>query len=199
MGRQRGFTLLELLVALSIFGLVSVMAFTGLDSSLKARQTTEAQSERLIRLQKAFNLMREDFEQALPRPVRDQQGDLLPQSAFQQEGEGVSFTRGGRANPLGLKRSSLERVGWGLRDGKLTRIRWQALDQPFEPKAEELPLLEDIDELRFRFMGADKRWQEQWPPVSNQPNAGPQLPLAVEVTLETKDLGEIVRIFLLPF
>lgn len=197
MTRNRGFTLLELLVALSIFGLVSVMAFSGLDAALSARESTERQAERLIQLHKAFNLMREDFEQAVNRPVRDQLGDRDDKSALVAFEGAVVFTRGGRPNPLNLPRSSLDRVGWGLKDGKLMRSRWRSLDQPMEPEVGEYDLLDKVKRLQFRYLAADKRWIEQWPPV-NQTN--PQgLPHAVEVTLELEDLGSLTRIFVLPF
>lgn len=196
--RSTGFTLLELLIALSIFALISVVAFTGLQSSIDSRERTTAHADRLIRIQKAFNFLRQDLEQAVPRPVRDQLGDLDPTNAFEQVPDGMVFTRGGRRNPLGLERSSLERLGYRLQDGRLVRSRWAALDQPPEPRVEELPLLEDVDAVSFRFLGPDKRWVEQWPPVNSAGQAA-ELPQAVEVTLELPDYGSINRIFLLPY
>ena len=47
-----GFTLLELLVALSIFALISAMAYGGLQSVMTQQQQTGARSERLADLQK---------------------------------------------------------------------------------------------------------------------------------------------------
>ena len=183
-----GFTLLELLIALSIFALISVIAVTG----------TNAQADRLIEIQKAFHFLRQDLEQAVPRAVRDQRGDRDPRTAFEQVLDGIVFTRGGRSNPLGLERSSFERVGYGLKDGALIRSRWLVLDQPPDPAVEELPLLGKVTALSFRFLGADKRWVEQWPPLdTNSPD--PELPHAVEVTLELADYGTIHRIFVLPF
>lgn len=196
--RSRGFTLLELLVALSIFALISVVAFTGLQSSLDSRERTTAQADRLIEIQKAFNFLRQDLEQVVARSVRDQLGDRNAQNAFEQTLDGIVFVRGGRDNPLGLPRSSMERIGYALQDNALVRSRWRALDQPSEPEIDELPLLEDVEELSFRFLAADKRWVEQWPPA-NVGETGSLLPLAVEVRLELADYGALNRIFLLPY
>lgn len=195
---EQGFTLIELLIALSIFALISVIAFTGLQASIESRERTNLRADRLAEIQKAFNFMRQDLEQAVPRPVRDQMGDLDPKSAFQLEFDGIVFTTGGRNNPLGIERSSLERLGYGLKDDTLIRSRWLALDQPPDPSIEELPLLTDVTELSFRFLGPDKRWVEQWPPLtSDTPFA--ELPQAIDVVLELVDFGRINRIFLLPY
>jgi general secretion pathway protein J len=198
--RQRlgGFTLIELLVALSIFGLVSLIAFSGLDSSLKSRERIEQQADRLSQLQKSFHLMRQDFEHAVPRAVRDQLGDLNPKNAFVPVENGLLFTRGGRENPLNIKRSNMERIGWGIKENKLVRARWQALDQPNEQIIDEVAYLEDVEALSFRYMGEDRRWIEQWPPL-NTLDQGPELPRAVEINVTLSDLGDISRIFLLPF
>lgn len=196
--RRRGFTLIELLVAISIFGLVSLIAFSGLESSLRTRERVEAQSERLSQLQKSFHLMRQDFEQAVPRTVRDKLGDPGQNNAFLQVQNGVLFTHGGRENPLNLARSNMERIGWGIKDGKLVRARWQALDPAFEEVIDEVAYLEDVEEFRVRFLNDERRWLEQWP----APNAGPDappLPRAVEVNVTLKDMGTITRVYVLPF
>ena len=72
--RQRGFTLLELLVALAIFALVSVMAYGGLASVLDQQFATDEIAGQLARLQKTYLLLQRDFEQLVPRPVRDEYG-----------------------------------------------------------------------------------------------------------------------------
>ena len=48
--KQNGFTLLELLVELGIFALLATMAYSGLDSVMKARQVTNQHADRLSHL-----------------------------------------------------------------------------------------------------------------------------------------------------
>src|SRR5690606_2343786 len=111
----------------------------------------------LIELQRAFNILRQDLEQAVPRAVRDQMGDFAPKNAFQQTLDGIAFTRAGRSNPLGLERSSLERLGRGLRDAALVRRRWIALDQSTDPLLEAPPLLHGVLSPSVRFLGTDRQ------------------------------------------
>lgn len=195
--RTAGFTLLELLIALSIFALVSVIAFSGLQASIDSRERTTIQADRLVAIQKAFNFMRQDFEQAVNRPVRDQLGQLDPQNAFQTALDGIALTRAGRY-VYQFERSSLERIAYGVKDGKLIRGRWDAVDPSNEPNIDELELLEDVESVAFRFLTADKEWVEQWPPLNTGGQAA-QLPHAVDVALELADYGAINRIFVLPY
>ena len=58
-----GFTLIELVVALAIFALLSVMAYSGLRLVLDARERTAQQAERLATLQLAFTVIGRDLEQ----------------------------------------------------------------------------------------------------------------------------------------
>jgi general secretion pathway protein J len=67
-----GFTLLEMLVALAIFALLSVMSYGGLRSVMEQQAATELEAEQLGQLQKIYLLMQRDFEQAVPRAVRDE-------------------------------------------------------------------------------------------------------------------------------
>ena len=198
--RQAGVTLLELLVALSIFVLIGVAAYTALFSVLDARAATERQSERLAAVQYAVGALADDLRQVVDRPVRSiQPGERGPLVA--QPGSDVLFrvTRGGWPNPAGLPRSTLARVQWSLADDRLERS-WRARPDALavvEPTRRVL--LRDVEAVRLRFLperGADD-WTDRWPPL-NVPPGGVGLPRAVEVTLELADWGEITRLFELP-
>lgn len=192
MRRQRGFTLLELLVALAIFGLVSAMAYGGLQSVLAARDQTRQQAARLAALQKAFLIMEGDLRHTVDRPVRDSFGQEQP--ALLGDLTGLSLTRTGRPNPLDLERSYLARLKYYAEDGKLVRVLWPALDQPYEPEPREAALLDGVQALDFRFLNDNGRWLAEWPPAGTAPGAA-VLPRAVEATVELEDLGTVTRLY----
>ncbi len=191
-----GFTLLELLVALAIFALLAAMAYGGLRSVLEARASSDAAAARLARLQSTLLMLERDLSQAVDRGVRDAYGD--PQPALVGDDGGLELTRGGYLNPLGGPRSDLQRVAWRLRDGALERADWKVLDRAQDSTPYTAPLLRNVRALHLRFLDARHRWQPSWPPPADGRTAAAGLPLAVEVTLELKDWGTLVRLLPLP-
>jgi len=195
---SRGFTLLEMLVALAIFGLIAVMSYSGLSAVLNQQSQTEAAAERLSELQKTYLIMQRDIEQMVPRPIRDEFGD--EQAPLVGE-DTLRFTRGGWSNPVGYPRSSLQRVGYGYVDEQLTRYSWAVLDRAQDSQPLEQPLVEQVEGMEIRYLAANDEWQEQWPAAVTAGNTEEQpaeLPKAVEVTIEHAEFGPIVWFFQLP-
>ncbi len=192
---QHGFTLLELLVALAVFAIMSVAAYSGLRSVLFTKASVEAQAQRLAKVQMAFYFLERDIEQILPRHIRDEYGQTQP--ALQSggsSGELITFTRAGWDNPIGQPRANLERLAYRLEETRLLRLHWNSLDRgsPEEPRA--TPLLDEVKEVKMRFLGAEEAWQTEW----GTPENVDALPRALEVSVTLNDWGEITRLFLLP-
>jgi general secretion pathway protein J len=75
--RPRGFTLVELLVAISILAIVAVLGWRGLDSIVRARKALTQQMETTRGMQLAFAQMQSDCEHIVQRDVVDQRPYLL--------------------------------------------------------------------------------------------------------------------------
>ncbi|MCU0806914.1 MAG: type II secretion system minor pseudopilin GspJ [Candidatus Contendobacter sp.] len=119
----RGFTLLELLVALAVFSIMAVAAYGGLRNVLYTRAAVEEQNRRLAAVQLAVYRLEQDIEQAVPRGIRDEYGE--PQGALlggALADDRLTLTRTGWDNPLGQPRANLQRVAYRLRDGRLWRL-----------------------------------------------------------------------------
>lgn len=191
-----GFTLLELVVAIAIFGLMSAMAYGGLNSVLKTRDHADKQADRLAEVQKAFTILGRDVAQAANRQVRDNYGsDMLPLLGGGYGSTALEMSRSGRRNPMGQTRSSLQRVGYLLADGELQRQSWAVLDRSIDTEPQTARLLTKVKTVELRFMNKDYEWEPQWPSISAVPGDSPTLPRAVEITLELEDWGRLVRIF----
>ena len=195
---HRGFTLLELLVALAIFSLIAVMAYGGLETVLRQQARTEENAESLAALQKTYLIMQRDIEQAVPRAIRDEFGDsqapLIGTSLFQ-------FTRSGWNNPANHPRSTLQRVGYSLEDRQLIRYAWQVLDRAQDSAPTRQPLAADIESMQVRYLDDTGNWQEQWPPLqagSNPATTPTDFPRAIEMTLEHARFGTLTWLFQLP-
>jgi general secretion pathway protein J len=193
--RAAGFTLLELIVVIAIFAVLAVMAYGGLSSALTARERVLESLERTAALQKAYARLRNDFQQLRARSSRDPYGE--PQPALRLlEDDAVEFTRSGWRNPLAQPRSALERVAYRLDDDqRLVRTSWRAVDRAQNAPVSEAVVLEQVTELRWRFLdGAE--WRDAWPaPTTTGTPTLQAVPRAVELTLALKDLGEVRLLF----
>ena len=195
--RKNGFTLLELLIALGIFSLVSVMAFSGMRAVQDSNEQVQQVSKELSKLQVAFLLMGRDMQQAVARSIRDDFGDV--QAALTGSGSGfgnmLEFTRAGWVNPLGQQRSTMQRVAYGLKENNLVRISWLMLDRAQGSEPLEAVLLKDVKGFELRFLNLESQWVSEWPPqVFGEDEVAPSLPKAIEVTLEMEGWGKLVRL-----
>jgi len=195
---QRGFTLLELVVAMSIFAVLAIMAYGGLDQVLRARDVSERVMNRVTELQMAWSLIERDLEQAMPRPIRDGFGD--PQPALIGGGDTlVELTRGGWPNPLRRPRGTMQRVAYALDGDTLQRWSWNVLDRAQDSEARKTDLIEKVESAELRFRDQDGEWGAQWPPSTTTTSAQvavPLLPSAIEMALEIEGIGRITRLFL---
>jgi len=185
MRRQYGFTLLEMVIAIGIF-------------ALNTRAHADEQADRLAQLQKAFTIISRDLEQAIDRPVRDNYGDEQPPITGGGYGSAIlTFSRSGRANPMGLQRSHLQRIGYMVSEGQLMRQMWPVLDRSVDTAPFEGVLLDKVKQVDLRFMDENHDWQPQWPPANNGNPAQvtPDMPHAVEVTVDLEDWGRVRRVF----
>lgn len=206
MRRAKGFTLVELVVVLGIFSVMSVLAYGGLRSVLTARERVTESLERTADLQKTYLRMRGDFQQLRDRPIRDEFAQVRPAVEGLDSLPGtpvIEFTRAGWRNPTDQARSTLQRVGYLVDDKqRLIRLGWPTLDRVERPEPGKTVLLDKVKALRFRYLDRGGAWHERWPDAAVSAAASPGTPAppgsglrAVEATLELEDLGEIRWLF----
>lgn len=204
MKQVRGFTLIELMVALTITAIIMVIAYGGLRTITINEDHSRAADKRLRQVQLAMSIMQQDFAQLEPRPVRDGLGGVQPPLlAGPQNVPPIIFTRGGWSNPLGLTRSTEQRVAYSLEDGKLMRSWWPELDGQAQVVPAKEALLEGVDSVKIQYMDAtSKTFQDVWPSTQSSagstgvaaPTVSSPLPIAVSITLTLKDMGDVTRI-----
>jgi general secretion pathway protein J len=213
--RSRGFTLVELLVALFITAILFAMGYGALSQALTSRKEVDEQSARLTAVQQAMRVMEQDLELMQPRPARDPLGNgyeaavVVSQNASSPASAAdsstttqalplLSFTRGGWANPAGLPRSELQRVSYLLRDGKLIRQNLPVMDTTAATTVVERELLDQVDALTFQYMDESFAWSGSWPTPGMQMSTPQELwrarPIAVKIVLSLKDTGVLTRI-----
>lgn len=199
--RHKGFTLLELLVALAIFAILSLMTFGGLNHILDAREQLEAERLRHQHIIIAMLRMEDDLTQCRNRPVRLEDGNPSPAFVGREPDSRslgqptVECTRGGKAiigrNPA----ADLVRIGYRLNDEQqLLRLVWPVLDRAPQTQPAVQLVLENVEELDIRYFYKDK-WYRTWPVEQEQKKTVPPLPEGIELIVKQIEQPEILRLW----
>ncbi len=151
---KSGFTLLELMVAMIIFALIMLTANGLLKNSIDTKEAITGRSGALIEIQKTARIFKDDFSQVTTRTIRNEQNQIEPAMVLNQGIYIAAFTRNGWANPLNAKRSSLQRVAYAFKDGKLLRYYWPVLDRVQNIIPQEQVLLENLDSASINLLGS---------------------------------------------
>jgi len=191
---QYGFTLLEVLIAVAIFSVVSLASFTIFDTVLRGDENSKIRSDRQNELQRAFLLIERDFTQIAKRNMRvngEAPNDSFLQTAddsFLADEQAIAFVRNGWTNPgLLLPRSDMQSVAYRLEEETLQRLHYNFVDAVVGQEPKIRPLISQVTSLDFEFYDG-KKWQKKW--------SGTALPQAIAIEIETLDYGLIRRQFL---
>lgn len=158
---KRGFTLLEILIALAIFAILAMLSLSALTSVIDSRRSSDANAERLSERQMALAIFERDLSQLAPRATREASGELA--APFQGNVGQLSFTRGGFLNPLQeTTQSDLTRVSYVGGSG-LQRQIWPVLDAAPGTQGQTRALL-TAESVQFTYFDAQRGAHPSWPP-----------------------------------
>jgi len=157
----RGFTLVEILVAVAIFSIIAAISFTGLANFLKQRDQITLRTQRLHQLQSAMLLLEQDLRFAVSRSVRNGYGDVEGAMASGgvtelAPGELLRFTTL-KPDSGNRERQRIERVAWRLRGNTLTRTVWRVMDRDRDSEELTRVVLEGVIAVQLDFLRFDDR------------------------------------------
>jgi general secretion pathway protein J len=192
--KSPGFTLLELLVSMSIFATLGLGAYQMLQTVADSHERVRSSADAFTGLNLAYSIIQRDFNQFAPRAVRDEYGEVLPTIDFENEDYIIEFTRRGWRNPAGRQRSRLQRVAYSLdfEEETLTRHFWKVLDRAEDSEPISQLLLEGVTDFRVTGFSGDE------PAIGREfilEDEEAAVPLAMEVVIGTNALGESYRLF----
>ncbi len=199
--RRNGFTLLEVLIAISIFALLALGTYRMLSSVLASDETIRRNELQLRELQRALSVLESDLQQAGPRPIRDAYGDAQPALLGTEQPATLEFTRLGWRNPLQSPRAQWQRVRWQLEGETLERRYWSVLDQAVDSQPQAQQVLANVQSWEVRYLDDQGNWLNQWPAEQTGDNPAQtlqRLPRAVEIRLQHARYGLLTRLLRLP-
>ena len=198
---SRGFTLIEILVAMAIFSIIGLASTGVLNSVINSDQLSSERFEKLEELQRAMLTIERDVLQIVPRKMRIN-GEPISviisggEDVFDSDADGLGFVRAGWHNPqMLLPRSTLQAIGYRFQEQQLQRLYGNYVDNVigYEPKVKIL--LSDIEDFRVSFLTEIEKLEE--PEEWKESYANADLPIAISITIVSKTFGEIRREFIL--
>lgn len=208
--RSKGFTLIEVLIALAITAFVATIAYTSLSAVIGGVESTREAATKTYELDRALMIVSRDIRQFVARPIRDEFGQIEPAlSGGSLARSMLSFTRSGWHNPRHHPRSNLQRINYLVEDDALWRESYLVLDRAGDTQPRRVKLLDDVLEMSVGFLGTygqveagndgkvldSSNWAENWIVDTSTPGAELPPPVALEIKLQVEGWGEIRRLY----
>ena len=186
-----GFTLVEMLVALTIFALLSAAGVGILRASVDTQSAVEDRLTQVSAVARLHAVLASDLGQAVARPARGPSGGTPD---FLGEPGSMQWVRAGWSNPDGDARSTLQRVEWRLDAKGLARIGHRALDGGDQAgSGQPAVVVRDLEQIAFRYRSSTGDWTAAWQSTPQEP-----LPAAVELMMRPTGQAPLVMVIALP-
>ncbi len=193
MTRALGFTLLEVLIAMTIFSILGLASNQMLRSVSSIERQMGERTDQYRNLMRVFKMIDRDVSALVYRGVRDEFGDPIAAVSVNQGLYPLEFTRGGWRNPLKLPRSQLQRVAYQYNGEALQRVVWLILDRAQDAKPRVQTLMTGVTDFKVSLINTDGSRQEVITAAD-----GDELPIGLELTITTELWGDLTRRINLP-
>ena len=183
-----GLTLIELLVALSLFALLGLLTWQATHHLTQARTRISDELGRWRAITMAMHRIESEAVQMVPGADGLQyfaEGDAILTSGTTLPSSALVFSSTASADDAPGRMAFVivgERLEWWL---------WYAGDAVGVP--ERVVLLDRVRSMRWRFLDRGD-WLDAWPPETSTTQ---ELPAALAINLEPSDAGNLVRILAL--
>jgi general secretion pathway protein J len=189
---RRGFTLIEVLIAVAIVAVIAMLGYRALASLSDAETRLTAEATRWRTLDLFFARLEGDMRHAVPRPARAGAARESPWMGFittSMADSGDSALLFSRSGPeFNLEPGSAgQRLGYRLRNGAVEVLYWSGYDRPQDAQPTSYILLSDVARFRLAYLARDNTWVDNWPLTGDS-----DLPRAVRVQL-TLSTGETIE------
>ena len=162
----QGFTLLEVLIAIAIFAVISMASFSIFETVLNSDTVTKERTDRVNELQRGFLTIERDMLQIARRSIRlngeaPQEGFLhTDNDSYSSTEQAIAFVRHGWTNPgLLLPRSDMQSVAYQLNENTVERMHFNFVDAVLGEEPKVRPLISKVESLTFEFYDG-KKWQK---------------------------------------
>ena len=198
--RIAGFTLVEMLIAMVLFGIMSTVAYRVLDTALVTRERVGDEYRRWRDVARALTWMERDLAAIQARPVRDASDSVAAPLVgvpivTRADEAAITFTRSGDPDERGGAIAP-RRVGYRVQNGALELLTWTVLDQAPRSTPTVSVVLQEVAGLGVRYRDAAGAWHAAWPRNADRASGSGRttLPAGVELTVQLTTGERITRL-----
>lgn len=161
--KQQGFTLVELLVAIAIFAVLSALGWKIFDYLNKVKDRNAVHEQHLLSLQDSYLQMQRDALQIVPLTANIA-GQIQP--AFLLDDQSVQFSKAGVTDPLKQGLSPFERIEYryNAQDRKVYRLKYPNLNVLQTTQPLSSTILENVDDFQITILNPNEL--NSWPEAS---------------------------------
>jgi len=174
-----GFTLIEMVVAMALLGVMMLLLYGGLTFGLRGWDAADANGRRTADQRIATNFLRREISELFPMRFKD---PMTLKFAFEGKEDSLRFVS---ARPAGISVTGLSMVGVSLEDDRERRthklvMRRAAPDdeaKSFAPldRGEVTVLFERVESVSFSYYGSENdftepEWSDDWKFPGRIPN-----------------------------
>lgn len=190
-----GFTLIEVMIAIMIFAVISVISYRTLSSLIATRDVITNAQKKWGGISKAINEMSNYCNRIIPLTILDTNGGTLPSITGKYKISGdydsqLEMTVSGYIGDLAYGSTPPKRVGFRFTEGNLFLVIWESLNRAPNTRPTIIPLATGIKEFYFQYLNTDQQWYYNWPLTATDYVT---LPLAIKVYIKLDSGEEITR------
>lgn len=176
--QKRAFSILEVVVALGILSVISLVSTRIIQSSLQTKYLAEQKLSSIKRMSKASNIFRSDLKHAIPAELKNFSGQPLD-TQFILDRNSKELTWISLRNIASYTGNPVRKISYQFKNGQLYRKQYFA-EHPAEDKYIQTVLLNNITKYRFEAF-YQNNWVLNWPLIKMHRDV---MPSAIKVVFE---------------
>ena len=193
---QRGFTLIEIMISVIIFAIISVISYRIITSLIRTKEIAGEAQDKWGSLSLINSNMGNAWNRVMPLVVRDVNGSILPALQGKSSLSGnydsqLELTLSGYVGDDVYGTSSPRRIGYRFNQGSLYLVTWPVLNRALTTVPQINLLIDNVQSFTALYLYPDKQWHDSWPPVGGDPTI---LPKAVKIQYQLKSGESIERV-----
>ncbi len=196
---KKGFTLIELMIAVIIFAIISVISYRVISALVTTKEIITKSQDKWGGISLIMERLEMAKNRVIPLPVRDGDGNLLASLIGKSRLNGaydaqLEMTISGNIGDHVMGSSPPKRIGFRYDRGNLYLVSWPVLNRVITTKPEINLLVSDVAMFNVMFLYSDRQWHDTWPSSGSDMGS---LPDGIQMNLQLKSGESVTREFAL--